>query len=341
MTAAVARRTGLPFVPQPGPDELLGSWLLRVAQLYGLGLAPLLDRLGALQTGAAQLHHWFAIDASIVSIEALSAATHLPRSDLAKMPASACRPHWPEELGVCERCLTDATHAGEPLMWNRNWMSPWATVCNIHGTFLTPVATRRLAGVRHAEAFGAAIESAAPAPELLDEDAICASDALWLQALCLARTAVRLPWGRTRQSDLVRIVNAVAREVNFVATFERSACGPSANGQVPAFKDFALESAACQRSVTSLPSRLRQRQWVLAKVGHVLRWAVDARTVHASWSSTSVKRLASTGDWPEGALSWVCPNAADLVLRQDELRRKHSISPSYFRAYSALLASIQ
>jgi hypothetical protein len=267
----------------------------------------MLDRLGALQTGAAQLHHWFDIDASIVSMEALSAATHLPRFDLAKMTPSACRPHWPEELGACERCLTDATHAGEPLMWNRSWMGPWATVCGIHGTFLTPVATRRLTRLRHTETFGAAFEPAAPEPELLDEEAICASDALWLQALSMARTVVRLPWGRTRPSDLVRIVNAVAHEVSSVPTADRSACGPSANGRALAFKDFALEAAAGQRAVMSLPSRLRQRQWVLARVAHVLRWAPGARTVHASWSSASVKRLASTGDWPDGALAWVCP----------------------------------
>jgi hypothetical protein len=27
MNTAAARHTGLPFVPQPAPDELLGSWL--------------------------------------------------------------------------------------------------------------------------------------------------------------------------------------------------------------------------------------------------------------------------------------------------------------------------
>jgi len=45
--------------------------------------------------------------------------------------------------------------------------------------------------------------------------------------------------------------------------------------------------------------------------------------------------------WPEGALAWVCPNAAELVRRQEELQREFSISPSYFKAYSALLLSIQ
>ncbi|RCW63655.1 TniQ family protein [Pseudorhodoferax soli] len=341
MRTAATRHAGLPFVPQPRPDELLGSWLLRIAQLYGLSLTTLLVRLGTLQTGTAQLPHWFSIDASTVNMDALSAATHLPRSDLETMTPAACRPHWPEELGACERCLTEATHSGESLVWNRNWMSPWATVCNIHGTLLTPVATRRLIRVRCTETLGAAIQSAATAPKLLDEEPICASDALWLQALCMARTAVRLPWGRTRPSDLARVVNAVAHEVISQPTFDGSACAPTANSRTLAVKDFALESTADQRAVASLPTHLRQRQWVLARVAHVLRWALEARTFPASWSSASVKRMASTSGWPQGALAWVCPDAADLVLQQGELRRKHSISPSYFKAYSALLASIQ
>ena len=46
MSTVATRHTGLPFVPQPAPDELLGSWLLRVAQLYGLGLTTLLSPQG-------------------------------------------------------------------------------------------------------------------------------------------------------------------------------------------------------------------------------------------------------------------------------------------------------
>lgn len=341
MSNAVARHTGLPFVPQPGPDELLGSWLLRIAQLYGLGLPTLLSRLGALQSDVAHLPHWFSIDASTVRMDALSAATHLPRSDLAKMASSGCRPHWPEELGACEQCLMDKTDTSQPLMWNRNWMSPLATVCKIHGTWLTPVATRRLTSVRHAEAFGNAVQPVAAAPALLDEEPVCVGDALWLQALLLARAAVRLPWGRTRPSDMIRIVNAVAHEMITVPTFALSAQGLATNCRTPAVRSFAFKSAAGQRAVTWLPTRLRQRQWLLARVAHVLRWAPGARTFQVSWSSVSVSRLASTVGWPDGALAWVCPNAADLALRQDNLRREYGISPSYFKARSALLASIQ
>jgi len=71
MKATAAQHGGLPFVPKPAPDELLGSWLLRVAQLYGLGLTTLLSRLGARPVGDARLPHWFAIDGNAINLEAL------------------------------------------------------------------------------------------------------------------------------------------------------------------------------------------------------------------------------------------------------------------------------
>jgi len=158
MSTAAARYTGLPFVPPPTPDERLGSWLLRVAQVYGMGLATLLGRLGARESGDARLAHWFAINGSDVSLDVLAGATRVPRPALATMTTSTCRPRWAEELGVCPRCLSDATAAGEPITWNRHWMNPLATVCRIHGTWLTPVATRMPARVHHVEDFGGVVQ---------------------------------------------------------------------------------------------------------------------------------------------------------------------------------------
>ena len=157
MSAAAARHTGLPFVPQPASHELLGSWLLRNAQLYGLGLATLLSRLGARPAGDARVPHWFAICGSSVSLDALSTASRLSRDDLAAMAPSTCRPRWPEELGACASCLEHAADARQPITWNRNWMNPLATVCSIHGTWLTPAATRMLASVRHAGDFSGVV----------------------------------------------------------------------------------------------------------------------------------------------------------------------------------------
>ncbi len=338
MKATAARHAGLPFVPQPASGELLGSWLLRVAQLYGLGLATMLSRLDARPTGDARVPHWFAIDNSNVSLDALSAATRLPRIDLAAMAPPSCRPHWPEELGVCERCLASAAQAAQPIAWKRSWMNPLATVCGLHGTWLTPVATRTLAAIRHAGDFGGVVQHVAAAQTLLDCEPPSAGDALWLQDLCFARTDVRLPWGRTRPRDLTRIVDAVAREVIAASDSGTGPLGLPAQGSI---RSFAFELGNAERVGVSLPTQLRRRQWVVARVAHVLRWPSEERARFSYWSAASIKRLASMGIWPDEALAWICPPAAELARQQEALRREFSISPRYFKASAALFASIQ
>lgn len=343
MNAPAERHTGLPYVPQPAPNELLGSWLLRVAQLYSLGLTTLLSRLGARPPGDPRVSHWFAIDGASVILDALSAASRLSRVDLAAMASPPCLPRWPEELGACASCLVHAADAGQPITWNQNWMNPLATVCSIHGTWLTPVATRTLAGVRHAGDFGGVVQHIAAAQALLDCEPPCAGDALWLQELCNARMDVRLPWGMTRPHDLIRIVDAVAREVISASDSHTSALGPPAVGLASSVKDFVFESAAGQRAAMSLPPRLRQRQRLLARVADVLQRAPEARTFHCSWPPSSTRRLASksTCNWPSGSLAWICPEADELAKRQHSLQAQFGFSPTYFKAYSALLASVQ
>ena len=341
MSTAAARHCGLPFVPKPAPDELLGSWLLRVAQLYGLGLTTLLSRLGSRPAGDARLPHWFAIGGSAVSLDALSAATRLPRVDLATMAPSTCRPRWPEELGACERCLAAATDAGQAITWNRRWMNPMATVCGIHGTWLTPVATRTLARVRHAGDLGSMVRHIAAAQALLDDEPAWAADAAWLQDLCTARTAAHAPWGAIRPQDLIRIVEAVAREVIAASHSGADPLGLPADRRQGSTKNFAFDICNGERIGVTLPTLLRQRQRVMASVANVLRWPPDERTYFSSWSAASIMRLASMRDEPDGALARICPAAADLVRQQDALRRQFSISPRYFKACGALFASIR
>lgn len=328
MTGTAGHRCGLPFVPQPAPNELLGSWLLRLAQLYGLSLTTLLSRLGARSVGDVRVPHWFAIDGISVSLCAISSASHLSPSVLEAMAPHTCRPRWPEELGACRSCLADAASAGRPLAWNRNWMNPLATVCSTHGMWLTPVATRMLAGVRHAGDFGGVVQHVTAVHAVPDKGPAGVGDALWLQDLCTARTDVHLPWGKAQPHDLIRIVNAVAREV--ISTLEPRAV-----------KDFYFEISAAQRMGMSLPTRLRQRQWALCRVADVLRLAPGMRKLHSSWSAASAKRFASMRNLPDGVLAWVCPTAAELVRRQEELLNEFNISPKYFKACSALLASTE
>jgi TniQ len=341
MSTAAARHTGLPFVPQPAPDELLGSWLLRVAQLYGLGLTTMLSRLEARPAGDARVPHWFAIDDSNVNMDALSAASRLPRATLATMAPSACRPRWPEQLGACERCLAGATDAGQPITWNRHWMNPLATVCRTHGSWLAPVETRMLARVRHADDFSSVVRQFTATQALPDGEPDWANDALWIQNLCTARADARLPWGRTRLHDLIRIVDEMARELIAASDAGTGPLGLPADRRQGSIKSFAFELGNAERVGVSLPTQLRQRQSVMAIVAHVLRWPSEERAHFSSWSAASIERLASMPNWPEGALAWICPPAAELVRQQDSLRREFSISPRYFKACAALLDSIR
>lgn len=339
--SATAQHAGLPFVPQPAADELLGSWLLRIAQQYGLGLATLLGRLRVRPDDADGKPHWFALSGDSINLDALSMATRLPRAMLAAMAPPACRPRWPEELSACVRCLANAAEAGQPITWRRAWMSPLATVCSGHGVWLTPVPTRTLARVRHAEDFACLLGAVGETRARPEDGPDGAADALWLQQICTKQTLAHLPWGRSQPHELIRIVDAVAREVTCAAVTDGFTPPAAADHPGEAVKDFVSADAAGQLARISLPTRLRRRQWVLARVAHVLRLPPATRTFNASWSAASVRRLALMRAWPDGALSWVCPEAAELARREDALRRELSISPRYFKAYSVLLASIQ
>ena len=341
MNAAAGKHVGLPFVLSPAPEELLGSWLLRMAQLYGVRLAPLLSRLAVRPSTTKPTPHWFALRGDSISFEALCAATRLAPGDLAAMAPIACTPRWPQELGACARCLAQAAEAGQPITWSSTWMSPLAMVCGKHHDWLTPVATGALMRVRHASDVVGVADSVLATPALFDDEHPRALDALWLQELCAEQRIVRMPWGKAGPHDLIRIVAAVAREAISASNPQDRDFPPIANRRAFVLKNFAFETAGGQRAHMTLPTQLRDRQWVLGRVAHVLRTPPDMRTPHNSWSSASVQRLASMQAWPDGALDWVCHRAAELARRDEALRREFNISPRYFKAHSALIASIQ
>ena len=220
-------------------------------------------------------------------------------------------------------------------------MHPLANVCSIHGSWLTPVETRTLARVRHAGDLGSVVRDIAATQALPDDEPACAADALWLQELCAARTAAHPPWGRTRPHDWVRIVDAVARELITASDSGNGPLGLPVDRRQGLLKSFVFEVGNGERVGVSLPTQLRQRQWIMARVAHVLRWPQEERACLSSWSAASMKRLASMRNWPDGALAWICPSAAEVVRQQDEFQPELSISPSYFKACAALFASIQ
>jgi hypothetical protein len=79
----------------------------------------------------------------------------------------------------------------------------------------------------------------------------------------------------------------------------------------------------------------------MGSVGRVLRWPPEERAGCPPWSTASIKRLALMRDWPQGALAWICPPAAEPVRRQEVIRLEFSISPRYFKACASLFAPIQ
>ena len=92
-------------------------------------------------------------------------------------------------------------------------MNPLVTVCSVHGVWLTPVPIRALARVRHVDDFGSLLNPVAATQAFADAGSKAAADALWLQQLGTNQTLAHLPWESRRPHDLIRIVDAVAREV--------------------------------------------------------------------------------------------------------------------------------
>jgi hypothetical protein len=176
------------------------------------------------------------------------------------------------------------------------------------------------------------------ATELAEEPA-CASDAPCGCRIYAPRGQLACPWGRTRRSDLIRIVDAVAREVIAASGSGSAPLGYQADRQAePSIKSFAFEWATvsglacrCQHSYGNASGSWPE--WPTCCDGRPRRTGqFHSGPLHRS---SGWHRCA---DWPDGALAWICPPAAELVRRQDSLRREFSISPRYFKACSALLA---
>jgi hypothetical protein len=331
----------LPCVPLPERDELLGAWLLRVADLYGLGLATLLTRINAVPANA-RTPHWFAANGLSLHLQALAAAVRRPATDLAAMAPPACRPRWPSELGFCPRCLTQAASNGRALTWYRRWMHPLAVVCGAHGIWLTAVATRRLMRVRHTMGLADLVDREHTTDESAPPD-IGVDDAKWVQRLCLARGSFNAPWGQTKPLQAAVMVDALAALLLASSADHPDLFDLPTDQDQWRFKSFSLVEDGRQRRTLSLPALLRPRQQVLGMVGHVLRHPPGTRIWPRSWPRSVIRKLVgwAHSPWPPGALAWICPQAAELARKEGELLTLYGCSPRYFRACSALFNSPQ
>jgi hypothetical protein len=337
MTVGSAPRHGLPFVPQPARDELLGSWLLRISGVYGLSMLTFLGRLFIRKDADRRVPHWFALRAADLQLRALANTLRRSPAELEAMAPPGCQPHWPQELGLCQGCLDDAAAAAHPLYWNRRWLHPLAMACSIHGTWLTPIAASDLSRVKHAAALDRIADRSRSAHTDLRDELTCVDDALWLQNICSGIGSEHPPWCHTPRDVMLRIVDTVSQAVMCSCITNAPQVAGRDNRGHRAVDAFTLEDEKGQRNHLLLPTHLRHRQYVLASVAQVLRCGPQARHCHR-WPSSTVDKLASapTKHWPAGAMAWICPKAAELARRRDELREELGISPRYFRAYSAL-----
>jgi hypothetical protein len=311
--------SGLPVVPHPQADELLGSWLLRVAQVYGLGLRELLDRLAAMPAGQQDIPRWFELHPRHLRLEHLAAALHRCVDSITPMTAPQCDPRWPVELGFCGRCLDEATAAGAPFPWLRRWMHPMSLACAKHCMWLEAVPTRRLRAVRGVGDLAGLSRSAPKRSRSVLErqsQAALIKGALWLEAIIATPLEHPPPWGRTDPSQLALILRSLIDVLMSPAPAHlvRHQLGRR-SGELPARRQrwacrrFRVDDGINGAVLLSAPDCLRHRQFVLGLLGHCLHVAPIDRAPLRELTSLLAREIPArqVARWPPAAAQWVLP----------------------------------
>lgn len=303
--------TGLPVVLPPAKGEVLGSWLMRIAQFYGLSLNALWSRVGAANPSSGCLPHWFALRPGVLDIAPLASALRVQPRQLSTMAPPGCRPHWPTELGTCSACLEDAAVAQQPLAWPLRWTHPLAVACPIHRRWLTPVATRELVRIRSAAELLGLRSQVEPAS--VDERANIA-DALWAQRAAFSKSGTRTPWGRAEVLSLMRVLPYVDEALVSASDEDLAELGLPGGWQRSQTKDFRLELGRGGMLRMTLPQGLIHRRWLITAAGHILRRPPGRRRMLRKLPEQTIKALACS--WfsarPSGLVQWISPEAAAL-----------------------------
>jgi hypothetical protein len=135
------RRTGpLPIIPEPETDEILSSWLTRVAAVYNAKLSSLLEQIGCQETSPSLLDR--RTESSDTDIIALS--LRRDRSEIIDMTFSGVAPealdfvtHGAPGLR-CYTCCAELAARGLHGVVMRRWHVTVATNCRRCGSFLRP-----------------------------------------------------------------------------------------------------------------------------------------------------------------------------------------------------------
>lgn len=138
----------LPVVPRARPGELLGAWLLRLAEFYAVPLTQLWAHMGIAQEKQARCHWTRMPRLQHDILRRIADYVQRPIRSIALMQAGCIDTHRPAEFGYCRQCLAADTQYGRPIIWRRHWNNPFATTCPRHRHWLRPIATARLMAVK-------------------------------------------------------------------------------------------------------------------------------------------------------------------------------------------------
>ena len=138
----------LPVVLRARPGELLGAWLLRLAEFYAVPLTHLWAHIRMAQEKQARCHWTRMPRLTFDLLRRIANYVQRPIRSIAFMQGGCIDSHRPAEFGYCRRCLEADIRHCRPIYWRRHWNDPFATTCPRHRHWLHPVATARLMAIR-------------------------------------------------------------------------------------------------------------------------------------------------------------------------------------------------
>ena len=142
----------LPLIAPAFKNEVLGSWLLRVASTYDLALPSLLTRIGAARHDRRRKQLlWMELNDADTDWEMLAQAVRRDADDLRDMSIARAVRHVPKEVALCETCLLQSVREIGWPVWKKDWLHSFAAVCTIHSCWLIPVPYSNIRGVRRIE----------------------------------------------------------------------------------------------------------------------------------------------------------------------------------------------
>jgi hypothetical protein len=320
MSLAPQLHPGLPVVPRPSAGELLGSWLLRIAQVYGLDLHDLLVRLAAVPPASRGSPPWYELHRDHLHTVHLAAALHCCVESIAAMAAPRCDRRWPAELGFCAQCLDEATSAGAPYRWLQRWMHPLALACEKHHSWLQPVTTRRLREIRAIPDI-ARLPRKTPLWSALEwrRESLLIDSALWLEALVINPVEHHPPWGKTDADDLAKILRTLIHVLMSPAAADmarhqlgRSPTDLPERRQRWACQIFRVDDGVNAPMLLPAPDHLRHRQFVMGLLGYYLRLAPTKRAPLQALAKLIGREIPAwqLARWPPAAAKWVSPFSA-------------------------------